>query len=148
MFSKFTALRINCKKNCFNVSSVHFWSLVLEMTSPLDVRHKQRAVIEFLVSEGESPKQIFERLVKVYGDASIAYSTVKKWVSSIKDEKMIQVWVASRTDEEKEVHLQQSSLETVMRLRNQLEMIAESLLMTLLIVLELAMEVLWILLMI
>ena len=43
-------------------------------------------MIEFLVSEGEPPKKIFKRLVKVYGDASIAYSTVKKWVSRIKDE--------------------------------------------------------------
>ena len=56
------------------------------MTSSLDVRQKQRAVIEFLVSEGEPPKQIFERLVNVYGDASLAYSTVKKWVSRIKHE--------------------------------------------------------------
>ena len=43
-------------------------------------------MIEFLVSEGEPPKQIFERLVNVYGDASLAYSTVKKWVSRIKHE--------------------------------------------------------------
>jgi len=64
---------------------MHFWSRVLEVTSPLEVRHKQRAVIEFLVSEGEPPKQIFERLMKVYEDAWIAYSTVKKWVSRIKD---------------------------------------------------------------
>ena len=56
------------------------------MTSSLNVRQKQRAVIEFLVSEGEPPKKFFERLVKVYGDASIAYSTVKKWVSRMKDE--------------------------------------------------------------
>ena len=54
--------------------------------SSLDVPQKQRAVIDFLVSEGEPPKKIFEILVKVYGDASIAYSTVKKWVSRIKDE--------------------------------------------------------------
>ena len=56
------------------------------MTSSLDVRQKQRAVIEFLVSEREPPKQIFKRLVNVYGDASLAYSTVKKWVSRIKHE--------------------------------------------------------------
>ena len=43
-------------------------------------------MIEFLVSEGKPPKKIFETLVKVYGYASIAYSTVKKWVSRIKDE--------------------------------------------------------------
>ena len=55
------------------------------MTSPMDVRQKQRAVIEFLVSLGEPPKKNFERLVKVDGDASIAYSTVKKWVYRIKD---------------------------------------------------------------
>ena len=52
----------------------------------MDVHQKQRAVIEFLVSEGGPPKKFFETLVKVYGDASIAYSTVKKWVSRIKDE--------------------------------------------------------------
>ena len=56
------------------------------MTSSLDVHQKQRAVIEFLPSEGEPTKKIFERLVKVYGDTSIAYSTVKKWISWIKDE--------------------------------------------------------------
>ena len=84
MFSKFTALKINCEKKLFQ--RVHFRSRVSEMTSLLDVRQKQRAVIEFLVSEVEPPKKIFERLVKVYGDASIAYSTVKKWVSRIKDE--------------------------------------------------------------
>ena len=66
---------------------VHFRSRVSEITSSLDVRQKQRAVIEFLVSEGEPPKNFFERLVKVYGDASIAYSTKKKWVSRIKNEK-------------------------------------------------------------
>ena len=65
---------------------VHFRSRVSEMTSSLDVRQKQRAVIELLVSEGEPPKKIFETLVKVYGDAAIACSTVKKWVSRIKDE--------------------------------------------------------------
>ena len=84
MFSKFTALKINYKKKLFH--RVHFRSRVLELTSSLDVRQKQRAVIEFLVSEEEPTKKIFERLVKVCGDASIAYSTVKKWVSRIKDE--------------------------------------------------------------
>ena len=78
-----TALKINCKKKLFQ--RVHFRSCVSEMTSSLDVRQKQKAVIEFLVSEGEPPKKIFERLVKVCGDASIAYSTVKKWVSRIED---------------------------------------------------------------
>ena len=56
------------------------------MTSSLDVRQKQKAVIQFLVSEEEPPKITFERLVNIYGDASIVYSTVKKWVSRIKDE--------------------------------------------------------------
>ena len=103
------------------------------MTSSLNVRQKQRAGIEFLVSEGEPPKKFFERLVKVYGDASIAYSTVKKWVSRIKDkEDDPSLSSLYKTDEEVEDHLQQSILETVMRLRNRLEMIAESLLMKLL----------------
>ena len=61
---------MNCKKKLFQ--RVHFWSHVSEMTSSLNVRQKQTAVIEFLVLEGEPPKKIFERLVKVYGDASVA----------------------------------------------------------------------------
>ena len=36
--------------------------------------------------EEKPPINIFQRLEKVYGDAAIGYSAVKKWVSRIKDE--------------------------------------------------------------
>ena len=55
------------------------------MTS-LDVRHKQRAEFEHLVLEGEPSINIFKSLGKVYGNAAMGYSAVKKWVSTIKDE--------------------------------------------------------------
>ena len=74
MFDKFTALNYN--KTLFQ--RVHFRSRILEITSSLNVHQKQRAVIEFLVLKGEPPTKIFDRFAKVYGDALIAYSTVKK----------------------------------------------------------------------
>ena len=39
---------------------------------------RSRAVIEFLVLEGEPPTNIFQRLEKVYGDAAVGYIAVKK----------------------------------------------------------------------
>ena len=134
VFSKFTALKINCKTKLFQ--RVLFWFCVLEMMSSLDVRQKQRAVIQFLVSKEEPPKKTFEGLVKIYGDASIVYSTVKKWVSRIKDEQDDPSLSSLKTDKEVEDQLQQFILETMIRLRNLLEMIAESLLITLLNVFE------------
>ena len=59
------------------------------MRSSLDVRHKQGAVIKFLVLEVEPPLNIFKILEKIYGDAAIDRSGVKKWV--LKVEKKIQV---------------------------------------------------------
>ena len=53
------------------------------MTSSFNARKKQRAVIEFLALEGESPINISQRSEKVYGDATIGYSAVNKWVSRI-----------------------------------------------------------------
>src|SRR5215469_9029151 len=40
---------------------------------------KHRAVIEFLIKEEKKPKEIYERMVKVYGNSSPSYTTVKKW---------------------------------------------------------------------
>ena len=45
---------------------------------------KFRGIIEFLVKEGTAPKEIHERLVKVYGDASPSYATVKNWAAEFK----------------------------------------------------------------
>ena len=64
----------------------HLLSAILEMTSSFNVRQKQRAVIEFLVLEGEPPIKSFQRLEKVYEDVAIDYSAVKKCVSRIKSE--------------------------------------------------------------
>ena len=40
--------------------------------------HKHRAVIEFLTKEDQRPKYIHERMVRIYGDTSPSYTTVKK----------------------------------------------------------------------
>ena len=37
-------------------------------------------MIEFLIVEGETPIRIRERLKKVYGDATVDVSTVRRWV--------------------------------------------------------------------
>ena len=39
-----------------------------------------RAVIKFLVLEGQSSKQVKERLTSVYGQSSPSSSTIKRWV--------------------------------------------------------------------
>ena len=41
------------------------------MAAPLEARQKQRAVIEFLVAEGETPLRIYNRLKNVYKDNTI-----------------------------------------------------------------------------
>ena len=46
----------------------------------IDVRIRQRSVIEFLTAEGEMPIRIHERLKNVYGDATVDVSTVRRWV--------------------------------------------------------------------
>lgn len=42
-------------------------------------KNEYRAVIKFLTLEGQSPKNIHERLVAVYGESSPSYATVKRW---------------------------------------------------------------------
>ena len=54
------------------------------MAAPLEARRKQRAVIEFLVAEGETPLRIHNRLKNVYKDNTIDYSNVKTWVQRFK----------------------------------------------------------------
>ena len=48
-------------------------------------RQKQRVVIEFLLSEGETTQNISRRLKQVYGDGAIECSTVTRWVKRIND---------------------------------------------------------------
>ena len=51
-----------------------------DMISPKQSQQKQRVVIEFLLSEGETAQNMSRRLKQVYGDGTIDYSTVMRWV--------------------------------------------------------------------
>ena len=48
------------------------------MIVPKLFRQKQRVVIEFLLSEGETAQNISRRLKQVYDDGAIDYNTVKR----------------------------------------------------------------------
>jgi hypothetical protein len=50
-----------------------------------DVRFKQRPVIEFLTAGKVSPIEIHRRMQDVYGDQSVAVSTVGRCVRWFKD---------------------------------------------------------------
>jgi hypothetical protein len=39
---------------------------------------EKRAVIKFLTKEEITPKNIHDRMIKIYGESSISYTTVKK----------------------------------------------------------------------
>ena len=49
-----------------------------KMASSMDLRLKQRAVIEFLTAEGCSPIEIFYRMKVVYGEMCLDVSTVRR----------------------------------------------------------------------
>ena len=55
------------------------------MIAPKQSRLKQRVIIEFLLSEGETAQNISRRLKQVYGDSAIDYSTVTRRVKRIND---------------------------------------------------------------
>ena len=55
------------------------------MIAPNQSRQKQRVVIQFRLSEGETAQNISRRLKQVYGDGAIDYSTVTRWVKQIND---------------------------------------------------------------
>jgi transposase len=50
-----------------------------------DMSFRQPAVIEFLVKEGNSAGDIYERLRGVYGDVCMNVSSVRRWVKHFKD---------------------------------------------------------------
>ena len=57
------------------------------MIAPKQSWQKQRVVIEFLLSKGETAQNISRKLKQVYGDGAIDYSsTVPRWVKRINDE--------------------------------------------------------------
>jgi len=41
-------------------------------------------VIKFFVKEGLTPKEIHSKYIKVYGDSSLSFSTIKKWAAEFK----------------------------------------------------------------
>jgi histone-lysine N-methyltransferase SETMAR len=43
-----------------------------------------RAVIKFFVKEGLMPNEIHSKFIKVYGDSSLSFSTIKKWAAEFK----------------------------------------------------------------
>jgi transposase len=45
---------------------------------------KYRAVIKFFVKEGLTPNEIYSKFIKVYGDSSPSFSTIKKWAAEFK----------------------------------------------------------------
>jgi len=52
-----------------------------KMVSDMDVRMKQRCVIELLHAEKIAPNDIHRRLLNVYGDQTVDVSTVRRWVA-------------------------------------------------------------------
>lgn len=61
-------------------------SEVRKMASAMDLRLKQRAVIEFLTAEGCSPIEIHSRMKAVYGETCSDVSTVRRWARRSKEE--------------------------------------------------------------
>jgi transposase len=43
-----------------------------------------RAVIKFFVKEDLTPNEIHSKFIKVYGDSSPSFSTIKKWAAKFK----------------------------------------------------------------
>jgi hypothetical protein len=43
-----------------------------------------RVVIKFFVKENLTPNQIHSKSIKVYGDSSPSFSTIKKWAAEFK----------------------------------------------------------------
>jgi len=43
-----------------------------------------RAVIKFFVKEGLTPNEIHSKFIKLYGDSSPSFSTIKKWAAEFK----------------------------------------------------------------
>ena len=43
-----------------------------------------RAVIKFFVKEGLMPSEIHSKSIKVYGDSSPSFPTIKKWAAEFK----------------------------------------------------------------
>jgi hypothetical protein len=51
-----------------------------KMASDMEVRMKQRCVIEFLHAEKIAPNDVLRHLLNVYGDQTVDVCTVRRWV--------------------------------------------------------------------
>ena len=51
-------------------------------------KFEYRSVIKFLVLEGESPSNIYKRMVVIYGDHAPSPTTVFEWAHRFKDEQL------------------------------------------------------------
>jgi transposase len=47
-------------------------------------KNEYRAVIKFFVKEGLTPNELHSKFIKVYGDPSPSFSTIKKWAAKFK----------------------------------------------------------------
>ena len=56
---------------------------VLSVSLKMD-KIEYRAVIKFFVKEGLTPNEIHSKFIKVYGDSSPSFSTIKKWAAEFK----------------------------------------------------------------
>jgi len=56
---------------------------VLSVSLKID-KIEYRAVIKFFVKEGLTPKEILSKFIKVYGDSSTSFSTIKEWAAEFK----------------------------------------------------------------
>ena len=52
-----------------------------KMATDMEVRMKQRYVIEFLLAEKIAPNDIHRRLLNVYGDQTVDVITVRRWMA-------------------------------------------------------------------
>ena len=51
------------------------------MADQADAGFRQKVVIEFLIKEGNTAKQINDRLKNVYQETALSYSSIKRWVA-------------------------------------------------------------------
>jgi transposase len=55
------------------------------MEGDIDVRLKQRCVIEFLDGEHIAPIELHQRLKNFYGEQTVDISTVRRWIRRVSD---------------------------------------------------------------
>jgi transposase len=47
-------------------------------------KNESRSVIKFFIKEGLTPNEIHSKFMKVYGNSSPSFSTIKKWAAEFK----------------------------------------------------------------